>query len=335
MKNLKTRLVTIALSLFVGLTISGCEDQDEFEPGKPGLLVPRTVDQDPSLPQLSINGTKLHLETYGNQDDPIIVVLHGGPGGDYRSMLKCKAFAGNGYFVVFYDQRGSGLSQRHPKKLYSLDIMIEDLSAIIHHFRKSPDQKLLLLGHSWGAMLATAYINQHPSEISGAILSEPGGLTWNVTKDYMSRTRELEYFSEVVNDAVYYDQILTVKHDEHEILDYKFALTTVVEHASGNPLGNAGPYPNWRSGAVVQVALLEIAEEEGLDFTTNLSQFTTPVVFMFSELNRAYGPAHAQLVSSAYPNAQLKLIKGTGHEILWFGWEHYYPTVLEYLSELN
>jgi hypothetical protein len=31
----------------------------------------------------------------------------------------------------------------------------------------------------------------------------------------------------------------------------------------------------------------------------------------------------------------LKLIKGTGHEILWFGWDNYYPTALEYLNELN
>lgn len=258
-----------------------------------------------------------------------------GPGGDYRSMLKCKAFVNDGYFVVFYDQRGSGLSKRHPKKDYNSDIMIEDLGAIIQHFRKSPDQKVLLLGHSWGAMLATAYINRHPSEINGAILSEPGGFTWNVTKDYISRTRELDFFSEVINDAVYYDQILTAKDDEHEILDYKFALTTVVEHASGNPLGNAGPYPNWRSGSVVQIALFDIAEEQGLDYTTSLSQFTTPVVFMYSELNRAYGHSHAQFLSSAYPNAQLKLVRGTGHEMLWFGWDNYYQTVLEYLNELN
>jgi len=335
MQNLKARLVSLALAVFVGLTISGCEEQEELEPGKPGLLVPRTVDQDPSLPQLSINGTKLHLETFGNENDPIILVIHGGPGGDYRSMLKCKAFVDNGYFVVFYDQRGSGLSQRHPRKAYNMQVMIDDMGAIIRHFRKSPDQKVFLLGHSWGAMLATAYINQRPSEIAGAILSEPGGFTWDVTREYMSRTRELDFFSEVVNDAVYYDQILTVKNDEHEILDYKFALSTVVEHANGNPLGNAGSYPSWRSGAVVQIALFEIGEKDGFDFTTNLSQFTTPVVFMYSQMNRAYGPAHAQLVSSAYPNARLKLINGTGHEILWFGWEGYYPTVLEYLNELN
>ena len=43
--------------------ISACKKMDMSEPG---ALVPRTVDQDPSLPSLSINGTILHVETHGN-----------------------------------------------------------------------------------------------------------------------------------------------------------------------------------------------------------------------------------------------------------------------------
>ena len=325
----------MGLAVFVGLAISGCEDQDELVPTKAGLLVPRTVDQDPGLPQLSVNGTKLHLETFGNPADPIIVVLHGGPGGDYRSMLKCKAFANNGYFMIFYDQRGSGLSQRHPKAHYTLDLMIDDLSAIIQHHRKSSDQKVFLLGQSWGAMLATAYIDRYPTEIAGAILSEPGGFTWKVVKDYLARINELKLFSEAVNDVLYYEQILTGKEDQHEILDYKFALRTSHEYENGNVLGNADVTPFWRSGAVMQVALFEIAEEDDFDFTRNLRLYTTPVLFMYSELNRAYGQAHAQLVSAAFPNVQLTPIQGSGHEIPWFGWEKYYPTVLEYLNQLK
>ncbi|MDL1892501.1 alpha/beta hydrolase, partial [Sphingobacteriales bacterium CHB3] len=56
-------------------------------------MVPLTVDQDPSLPSISVNGTQLHAETYGNPNDPMIVVLHGGPGSDYRSLLNCSKFA--------------------------------------------------------------------------------------------------------------------------------------------------------------------------------------------------------------------------------------------------
>ncbi len=332
MENLKARLVSIALTFFVVWAISGCQDQ-ELEPAKPGLLVPRTVDQDPSLSRLPINGTTLHAETFGDPNDPMIVVLHGGPGEDYRSMLKCKAFADHGYFVIFYDQRGSGLSQRHLKNIYSIELMIEDLGAIIQHHRKSPDQKVFLLGQSWGAMLATAYIDRYPTAIAGAILSEPGGFTWSETRDYVSRSQQGKILSEEVSDVFYVDQILTGKEDEHEILDYKFALNAAHDSAKGNAIGNTGRIPFWRYGAMVQKSLFETAEKDGFDFTRNLNRFTRSVLFLYSENNTTYGAAHAQLVSSAYPNVQLTMIKGTGHEIPWFGWENYYPAALEYLNE--
>lgn len=333
MKNLKATLVTIALSVFAGMTISGCQDEG-LEPSEPGLLVPGTVDDNPSLPQLAINGTNLHVETYGDQKDPLLVVLHGGPGGDYRSLLKCKAFAADGFFVIFYDQRGSGLSRRHSKSTFTLDVMIEDLDAIIQHFRTF-DQKVFLLGQSWGAMLATAYINRHPADIAGAILSEPGGFSWDVTKDYLSRSRETKLLSEGTSDVFYFDQVLTGKEDQHAILDYKFALLTAHDNVKGNPIGNAGANPFWRYGAAAQAGLFERAEKDGFDFTANLHQYSTPVLFLYSELNTAYGPAHASKVSAAYPNAQLVMIKGSGHEIPSFGWENYYPVASQYLNTLK
>src|SRR5262245_39567974 len=73
-------------------------------------LVPKTVDEDPSLPSLEISGTRLHLETFGTPGNPVVIVLHGGPGADYRSLLPLSALADDGFFVVFWDQRGTGLS---------------------------------------------------------------------------------------------------------------------------------------------------------------------------------------------------------------------------------
>jgi len=60
-------------------TFVSCEILD---PGEPGQLVPLTVDEDPTLPSISVNGTQLHAETFGNPTDPMLVILHGGPGGD-------------------------------------------------------------------------------------------------------------------------------------------------------------------------------------------------------------------------------------------------------------
>ncbi len=320
--------------LAAGLLFGACER--ELDPTEPGNLVPMTVDQDPSLPAIDVNGTRLHAETFGNPDSAIIIALHGGPGCDYRSILHAKALADDGYFVVFYDQRGSGLSQRHPKESYDLHTMLDDLAAVIQKYRKQPDQKLFLLGHSWGAMLATAYINEHPEQIDGAILVEPGGFTWEQTQAFEKRVHDFQLFSEAPNDAFFTDQFFTGKENQHEILDYKFQLASAAfEKTDGNVVGNAGPYPFWRYGSVVNSAMIELAQKNGFDWTQNLHLFDTKVILMYSELNRAYGLEHAQLLAAAYPNVQIERIPGSGHEVLYFAWDAFYPLALNYFNNLK
>lgn len=329
-------MISLGLFLALGCLISSCQ-KGEMDASQPGNLVPLTVDQDPALPGIALNGTLFHAEAFGNPDSALLIVLHGGPGSDYRHLLNCKEFSDAGFRVVFYDQRGSGLSKRHSKDSYTLDLMAEDLSAVIGHYKTRSDQKVFLLGHSWGAMLATAFINAHPAEIDGAILCEPGGFTYAQMKDYLSRSNNYGMFSEAMNDAVYLDQFITGRENQHEILDYKFGLWASAESTEGSPIGNEGPLPRWRSGAVVNDALFDIAEEQGFDWTTNLHQFDTKVLFVYSENNTAYGEAYAQKVSAAYHNVQLFRTDDAGHDMLSFpkGWQNFYPTGLAYLNDLK
>ncbi len=171
----KSKIIIPLLIMMVSFW--GCAKENLI--AEEGNLVPKTVEGNPALPNILVNGTMLHSEAFGNPDSAMLVVLHGGPGSDYRYLLNCKELANQGYFVVFYDQRGSGLSKRHLKSSYSIQVMLDDLSGVIAHYRSSPAQKVFLLGHSWGAILATAYINQYPTAIRGAILAEPGGFTWD------------------------------------------------------------------------------------------------------------------------------------------------------------
>lgn len=301
-----------------------------------GNLVPNTVEQDPTLPALAVNGTVFHAETFGNPQNSILVILHGGPGSDYRYLLNCKEFASRGYFVVFFDQRGSGLSKRHTKESFSIQLMIDDLNAVIHYYRKSPTQKLFLLGHSWGAILATAYINQFPSNINGAIFCEPGGFKWTDIEAYVKRARDIRFTSEILNDAFYLDQFITGKKDQHAILDYKLGLLAAAESSVDNPTGNEALLPFWRAGAVVNKALFELGEKQQPDWTGNLQMFTPPILFVYSERNKAYGLDHARYVSSAYQQVQLQRIDNAGHDFLSFpsGWIQFFPVALQYLNSL-
>jgi proline iminopeptidase len=329
----KSAFIIPILICFLGWL--GCKKEMSIK--DEGNLVPKTVEQDATLPSISLNGTMLHAETFGNPDSAMVVVLHGGPGSDYRYLLNCKEFANRGYYVVFYDQRGSGLSKRYNKSSYSIQLMLDDLSAVIAHYRKSPAQKVFLLGHSWGAILATAFIDKYPVAISGTILAEPGGFTWNDIEGYVSRSKDVKITSELINDFLYADQFITGNKDEHVILDYKYALLSAADGDKDNPTGNEGPVPFWRSGAVVNQALFELGDIEKPDWTIHLRQYDTKVLFVYSERNKAYGLTYAQKVSSAYPTVQLFKVNGAGHDMLSFptGWNNFYPIALNYLNSLK
>lgn len=325
----------LLMVVLISATIFESCEQEKYI-NEEGNLVPKTADEDPALPSIMANGARLHAEAFGPKDGALIVVLHGGPGSDYRSLLNCRELSDFGYKVVFYDQRGAGLSERFHESVYSMQIMFDDLEAVIEHYRTSPDQKIILLGHSWGAMLATAYVNENPEKISGLIVGEPGGLVWKDVKDYVSRSRQAAITSENMNDVFYMDQFLTVKFDEQEILDYKFGLLAFVENES-SPVGNETMVPFWRGGAVTNKALFEVGNEEQPDWTTNLHRFTTKVLFLYSENNKAYGYGHAVKVSSAYRNVQLFEVEGAGHDMLTFetGWNNSFPVIMSYLNSLE
>ncbi len=329
---MKTNVLFGAIALTIFL-LWGCEK--EININEAGHLVPITVDQDPSIPSIQINGSLLHAETFGKKDSAMVIFLHGGPGADYRNGLNAKQLADNGYYVVFYDQRGSGLSKREKRNMYSIQLMLDDLSAIINHYRTSPTQKVFLFGHSWGAMLAAAYINAYPNRINGAIFAEAGGFTKALLDKYGTASRKLSLSSEQTSDIFYYDQFLTGKDNEHAILDYKMSLASSYAYAKGNTEGIEGPSPFWRNGAEVLRGFMKIAEDDGFDFTTNLQQYRTKVLFLYGENNKSYGLAFAQKEASYFPVTQISEIKNTGHEMIYFKWNSVYPVVLTYLNSLK
>ncbi len=167
------------------------------------------------------------------------------------------------------------------------------------------------------------------------MFAEPGGFTWENLQQYGERTRKLKLFAEATSDALYIDQFLTGKENEHEILDYKLNVSSSFTYQKGNTEGIEGASPIWRNGAVVLSSLGKIAEKDGYDFTTNLNQYTTKVLFLYGELNTAYGLEFAQKEAQYFPNKQITLINGTGHEMIYFKWNNVYPVALTYLNSLK
>lgn len=126
------------------------------------------------------NGYKIaYTKIEGDNADahPVVIYLHGGPGGYIHSAIidRMTDVSKSGFDVYLYDQIGSGLSDRLPKpKQYSFQRHLDDLDEIITTQIKTG--KIILIGHSFGGILATHYTANHPEKIDKLILSSPGDL---------------------------------------------------------------------------------------------------------------------------------------------------------------
>ena len=176
MKQKKFWVLQFVVMLLM-LSLTSC---DVLDPDEPGNLVPKTVDQgnvEHADHAVALNGTILHIETYGDPTNPVIIFLHGGPVDDFRSLLRLNGLQDE-YFCVFYDQRGGGLSKRHDPDEISDEIYIGDLDAIIERYKRNPTDKINFIAHSWGAQVVTFYINDDPQramqKVDKVVFSDPG-----------------------------------------------------------------------------------------------------------------------------------------------------------------
>lgn len=103
-----------------------------------------------------------------------VLYLHGGPGGHITNgdIDALRPLADLGYRVYLYDQIGSGHSDRLAKiGEYSVQRHMNDLRGII---KKLGASKVILIGQSWGAILATLFAAEHPELVHRMVLTSPG-----------------------------------------------------------------------------------------------------------------------------------------------------------------
>ncbi|MCB2219281.1 MAG: alpha/beta hydrolase [Bacteroidetes bacterium] len=109
----------------------------------------------------------------GNTKSPIIF-LHGGPGGMIKdeNIEALRPLTELGHDLYFYDQIGSGHSARlNDISEYTVERHNADLHEIIE---KISSEKVIIIGHSWGCLLAINYIQEHPESVEMLILGSPG-----------------------------------------------------------------------------------------------------------------------------------------------------------------
>lgn len=223
------------------ITLAACTMKDVESPG---ALVPPTADQDKNLPQITIHVAgherSIHLQTFGDANHAPVFVLHGGPGGDFRLLLPLKELADH-FYVVMWDSRGSGLSERVTKEELFLESFNEEVAQVKAAI--APDKKITLIGHSFGGMVMTHYTATHPEDVKQLILIEPGKL------DYSLKSKSKGGAVSFPDGQGFFWQNEILTSADHAAADYK-AIDLLPKSArnwtcDGSIVTN---YPFWRFG---------------------------------------------------------------------------------------
>lgn len=108
----------------------------------------------------------------GSSRGPTLVLINGGPGLGHESMDPLQeALASPEWRVVTYDQRGVGRSVAGGSRPFTPDDYVADLEALR---RRLGQERLHLLGHSFGGMVALLYLDRYPDHVASLTLVDTG-----------------------------------------------------------------------------------------------------------------------------------------------------------------
>jgi len=213
---MKKKLRQIALSLFVILILSSCEKNE--------IVVPDGYINETFF--VRHEQADLYTTVRGNNStNSIIINIHGGPAQGAQLIALTRPVAYEELeklgVVVYYDQRGIGLSTGHfSKSKINLSQFTDDLHSIIEvcKYKYGLEKKVFLLSRSWGGLLAAEYLlNQDRQQgiqgwinIAGAydlpkITSYGKNNLLNIANEQIGLNQSTEQWNEIKNFVTNYD----------------------------------------------------------------------------------------------------------------------------------
>lgn len=117
---------------------------------------------------VNIGGIEQWVQIRGqNRDNPVLLVLHGGPGASLRHLTKSFIPWEKDFTVVHWDQRGAGKTLASTgasiAETMSVDRMTRDGIEVAQYLRtRLHKEKITILGHSWGSILGINMAKRRP-----------------------------------------------------------------------------------------------------------------------------------------------------------------------------
>lgn len=109
-----------------------------------------------------------------DENNPVILFVHGGPGVCDRSMVipNQSKYLVDDFTMVCWDQRMAGKNYRRKKakEKMTLDQQVEDLNCVVNYLcERFKKEKIYIVGHSWGSVLSCLFLPKHPEHIKAYI----------------------------------------------------------------------------------------------------------------------------------------------------------------------
>jgi proline iminopeptidase len=158
---------------------------------------------------------KIFYRTFG-KGNPILII-NGGPGMNSDGFADLATALSKNNQAIIYDQRGTGKSSvASPDSTnITMQLMIDDIETLRKHLKI---ETWIVLGHSFGGMLASYYATMYPQHIESLILSSSGGIDLDLLNSVSSSINSkltqaehdsVEYWTQKINngDTSYYARL--------------------------------------------------------------------------------------------------------------------------------
>jgi len=186
--------ITIFLIILVVVIIAGiyflyAMQKPLYEPGMvrdgKNLRAPLTPPKQPAVLDFWIVEDDIQLYHFSKGTGKNVLIIHGGPGFPFSEPWPGLDTLAGDYQFHYYDQRGCGKSSRpidkfnstnYYKNMTSLDKILglgAQVADIERIRRILGDDKLIIIGHSFGAFLASLYAAEFPEHVEAMVMVTP------------------------------------------------------------------------------------------------------------------------------------------------------------------
>lgn len=284
-----------------------------------------------------VNGAKLWTVSHGDGDP--LFFIPGGPGGSHPGLRRFDPLSTNNT-LVYFDALGRGKSEMAQYvEEYSISRDIEDLEGL--RIAMGFD-KIAILGHSYGGLVAQGYALKYPENVSHLILANSfhSYLMWQVNCDNSNHEIKMNY-PEVWDELMAVREQGVISRDPihqqiYSQVPYGFLYAYNPEYFD---TGKKSTYPN-RSNSDVYYQMVgkdgdfHLTSDLGeFDYRTELKNLEMPVLITAGRFDRVAVPSEMVKYKEYCPQAQFEMFEKSGHNPQVEQPELYFKVIGDFLSK--